>query len=125
MRTHFQRDLDEMQQHILEMANMVERVIDQTILALQTQQPYLAQGVISEDESIDREENFVEEECLKILALHQPVAGDLRRIVAVLKINGDLERMADLSVNIAERVLSLGEMPTLPFPGKLQKMADL
>src|SRR5271167_991003 len=60
-----------------------------------------------------------------MLALHQPVAVDLRRIIAVLKINGDLERMADLCVNIAERVVTLGAMPTLPFPGRLQKMADL
>src|SRR4029077_6066158 len=66
-----------------------------------------------------------EEECLKILALHQPVAVDLRRVVAVLKINGDLERMADLAGNIAERVVSLGEVETLPFPPQLQKMADL
>jgi len=114
-----------MQLHILGMAAMVERVIDQTIRAFQTRQPGLAEEVIRGDENIDQEENFVEEECLKMLALHQPVAVDLRRIVAVLKINGDLERMADLSVNIAERVLMLGEGPTLPFPGKVQWMAEV
>jgi phosphate transport system protein len=125
MRTHFQRDLDQMQQHILDLAALVEKAIHQTIDALQTRQPSLAQEVIEGDETIDQEENFVEEECLKMLALHQPVAVDLRRIIAVLKINGDLERMADLCVNIAERVLTLGSIPTLPFPGRLQKMADL
>jgi phosphate transport system protein len=125
MRTHFQRDLDQMQQHILDMAALVERAVHQAIDALQNRQPSLAEEVIRGDETIDQEENFVEEECLKMLALHQPVAVDLRRIVAVLKINGDLERMADLCVNIAERVVTLGVVPTLPFPGRLQKMADL
>jgi phosphate transport system protein len=125
MRTHFQRDLDELQQHILDMAHLVDMAVHQTIRALQERQPSLAQEVIDGDEEIDREENFVENECLKILALHQPVAVDLRRVVTVLKINSDLERMADLCVNIAERVVSLGEVPTLPFPQRLQKMADL
>jgi phosphate transport system protein len=125
MRMHFQRDLEQMQQHILEMAALVEKAVHQTIDALNLRQPSLAQEVIQGDATIDQEENFVEEECLKILALHQPVAVDLRRIVAVLKINGDLERMADLAGNIAERVVSLGQVPALPFPEHLQKMADL
>jgi phosphate transport system protein len=125
MRTHFERDLDHMQQHIIDLAALVEKAIHQTVDALQSRQPRLAEEVIRGDETIDQEENFVEEECLKMLALHQPVAVDLRRIIAVLKINGDLERMADLCVNIAERVVTLGDMPTLPFPGRLQKMTDL
>src|SRR5262249_25152091 len=69
--------------------------------------------------------NWVEEECLKMLALHQPVAVDLRRIITVLKINSELERMADLAVNIAERVVSLGVQPALPFPGRLPAMAAM
>ncbi len=60
-----------------------------------------------------------------MLALHQPVAVDLRRITAVLKINNDLERMADLAVDIAERALCLAELPYLPIPEKLQHMTDL
>jgi phosphate transport system protein len=125
MRTHFQRDLDHMQQHILDLAGLVEKAVHQTIDALQTRQPGLAEEVIRGDEAIDQEENFVEEECLKMLALHQPVAVDLRRIIAVFKINTELERMADLCVNIAERVVSLGTVPVLPLPDRLQKMADL
>jgi phosphate transport system protein len=125
MPTHFQRDLDQMQQHILELAGLVEQAVHQTVRALQERQPSLADEVIRGDATIDQEENFVEEECLKMLALHQPVAVDLRRIVAALKINSDLERMADLAVNIAERVLCLGPVPTLPFPDRLQQMADL
>jgi phosphate transport system protein len=125
MSVHFQRDLDYLQQHILAMAGLVEKAIHQTIDALTLRQPALAEEVIAGDSTIDEEENFVEENCLKILALHQPVAGDLRRVIAVLKINGDLERMADLAVNIAERVVSLGQVPALLFPERLRAMADL
>jgi phosphate transport system protein len=125
MRTHFQRDLDQLQLHILDMASLVSLAVHQTIAALVQRQPSLAEEVIRGDEHIDREENFVEDECLKMLALHQPVAVDLRRIIAVLKINTDLERMADLCVNIAERVVSLGQVPALPFPDRLQRMTDL
>src|SRR5262249_16201638 len=77
------------------------------------------------DSAIDQEENYIEEECLKMLALHQPVAIDLRRIIAALKINTDLERMADLAVNIAECALSLAELPRIAVPDKLQRMTDL
>jgi phosphate transport system protein len=125
MRNHFQRDLDQLQLHILDLASLVSLAVHQSIRALKERQPGLAEEVIRGDEEIDREENFVEDECLKMLALHQPVAVDLRRIIAVLKINSDLERMADLCVNIAERVVSLGQVPAMPFPERLQKMADL
>jgi phosphate transport system protein len=125
MRNHFQRDLDQLQLHILDMASLVSVAVHQTIRALKDRQSAVAEEVIRGEAEIDREENFVEEECLKILALHQPVAVDLRRIIAVLKINSDLERMADLCVNIAERVVSLGQVPAMPFPERLQIMADL
>src|SRR5262249_12811384 len=85
----------------------------------------LARQVIAGDSEIDQEENHVEEECLKILALHQPVAVDLRRIAAALKINTDLERMADLAEDIAERGLRLLQLPAIPVPEQLQLMTDL
>src|SRR4029077_4307158 len=66
-----------------------------------------------------------EEECLKTLALHQPVAIDLRRITAAMKINGELERMADLAEDIAERAVHLAGMSPIPIPAKLQRMTDL
>lgn len=125
MSRHFQRDLEHMQQHIVDMAGMVELAVRQSVRALQERKPALAQEVISCDDAIDQEENFVEEECLKMLALYQPVAVDLRRIISVLKINGDLERMADLAVNIAERVVCLGEAPGLPMPARLAEMTEL
>ena len=77
------------------------------------------------DTPIDLEENVIEEECLKILALHQPVAVDLRRVAAIVKINNDLERIADLAVNIAERALSLATGPEIPVPATFRQMTDL
>jgi phosphate transport system protein len=85
----------------------------------------LAQEVIAGDEEIDQKETHVEEECLKMLALHQPVAVDLRRIAAVLKINTDLERMADLAGDIANRAVELAKPPLIAIPEALQRMTDL
>ena len=85
----------------------------------------MAQEVIEGDSLIDEEENHVEEECLKMLALHQPVAVDLRRIVSALKINTELERMADLAEDIAERATHLAPLPDVPVSSKLQHMTDV
>ncbi len=125
MPQHLQRDLDNLQRDLLALAASVEQAIHTAIRALQERQTFLAQQVIDGDNQIDLEENHVEEECLKILALHQPVAVDLRRIAAALKINTDLERMADLAEDIAERALRLAELPPVPVPDKLQDMTDL
>src|SRR5205807_4921781 len=99
--------------------------IHRAIRALQNRDRALAQQVIDGDAEIDEEENHVEEVCLKILALHQPVAVDLRRIASALLINVDLERMADLAEDIAERALALTRLPLIPIPAKLQRMTDL
>jgi phosphate transport system protein len=125
MSKHLQRDLDNLQRDILVMAASVEEAIHKAIRALQGRDTPLAEQVIAGDTEIDQEENHVEEECLKILALHQPVAVDLRRITAALKINTDLERMADLAEDIAERALQLAHPPYIPIPDKLQRMTDL
>lgn len=125
MSKHLERDLENLQRDVLSLAASVEESIHKAIRSLQDRDAGLARDVIDGDEQIDREENLVEEECLKILALHQPVAIDLRRTAAVLKINTDLERMADLGVDIAERALHLSTLPPIPVPGKLQRMTDL
>ena len=80
--------------------------------------------MIASEETINIREVEIEEECLKILALHQPVAVDLRRMATVLKINTELERIADLAVNIAERTHSLSLYPDFQMPAKLEKMAE-
>jgi phosphate transport system protein len=125
MGKHLERDLEGLQRAIVAQALAVERAIDQAVSALQRGEEALAREVVAGDTAIDEQENRIEEECLKILALHQPVAVDLRRIAAVLKINNDLERMADLAVDIAERALRLAELPPVPVPAQLQHMADL
>ena len=125
MSKHLQRDLDNLQRDLLAMAASVEEAIHKSIHALQDRQSGLARQVIDGDNIIDAEENHVEEECLKLLALHQPVAIDLRRIAAALKINSELERMADLAEDIAERALHLARLPQIPTPSKLQRMTDL
>ncbi|HKI34764.1 MAG TPA: phosphate signaling complex protein PhoU [Gemmataceae bacterium] len=125
MAKHLQRDLDRLRQHILDLAERVQAAIRNAILALRTRDVPLAEEVIGGDDDIDEEENYVEEECLKVLALHQPVAVDLRYVTTVLLINTDLERMADLAANIAERALVLARFPAIPVPADLQRMTDL
>jgi phosphate transport system protein len=125
MSKHWERDLDNLQRHLMALAASVEEAIFKGTRALQERNAALAEEVIAGDSLIDQEENYVENECLKMLALHQPVAIDLRRIIAALKINTDLERMADLAVNIAERAASLAGLPPIAVPDKLQHMTDL
>lgn len=125
MTKHLERDLDFLQRDILTLAAAVEEAVYKAIRALQDRDVTLARQVIDGDAPIDNQENQVEEECLKVLALHQPVAVDLRRVAAILKINTDLERMADLAVDIAERALVLAQPPFIPVPAGLQGMTDL
>jgi phosphate transport system protein len=125
MGKHLQRDLDNLQRRLLGLAASVEEAIHKAITALQGRDAALAEEVIAGDGRIDEEENHVEEECLKILALHQPVAVDLRRIAAAMKINTDLERMADLAEDIAERAQALARKGPIPIPENLQRMTDL
>ena len=125
MAKHLQRDLDNLQKDMLALAGLVEGAVHKAIAALQGRDAALAREVIDGDGQIDNEENHIDEECLKILALHQPVAVDLRLIAAAMLINVDLERIGDLAEDIAERAIHLAEPPPLPIPGKLQRMTDL
>lgn len=102
---------------------MVEESLANAVEALRTRDVALAQTVIKNDKEIDQREVQVEEECLKVLALHQPVAVDLRYIVSVLKINSDLERIGDLAVNIAQRAEIMGNQNLVPVPEQIMRMA--
>ncbi|MFQ5700228.1 MAG: phosphate signaling complex protein PhoU [Acidobacteriota bacterium] len=119
MSIHLQRDMEHLKKAILSLGSMVEEATNKSILALVDRRPDLSQEVINGDAHIDREEVEIEEDCLKILALHQPVAADLRFIIGVLKVNNDLERMGDLCLNIAERAAYLCSheplVPTVEF----------
>jgi phosphate transport system protein len=125
MAIHLRRDLDNLQRDLMALAGLVEGAVHKAILALRQRDVRLAQEVIAGDPQIDSEENHIDEECLKILALHQPVAIDLRRITAAMMINIDLERMGDLAEEIAERAIHLAGFPQLHIPAELQRMTDL
>ena len=125
MSKHLERDLEYLHREILALSSLVEDMSDRANRALRTRDPDLAASVVASDEEIDQREVRIEEECLKMLALHQPAATTLRRIATVLKVNSDLERIADLNVNIAERATSLAEHRDFPVPEKFYHMADL
>ena len=104
MGKHFFRELEKIKKRVLSLGAMVEERVRMVIKALETRDGDAAKKIIISDHEIDEMEVEIEEECLKILALYQPVAIDLRFITAVIKINNDLERIADEAVNIARRV---------------------
>lgn len=104
IRKHFSRELEKIKKLILSLGAMVEEQVRMATQAVETHDAELAQQIIKSDHDVDEMEVEIEEECLKVLALHQPVAVDLRFLIAVIKINNDLERIGDQAVNIAERV---------------------
>ncbi len=124
MSLHLSRDLEKLHREILIHAGRVEHLLNRAVQALCDRRQELVSEVLQEDDVVDRNEVHIEEECLKLLALHQPVAGDLRRITTILKINVDLERIADLGCNIAERADSLYPFPFFPMPDELTGMAE-
>jgi len=129
MTKHFHRDLEDIKKEILVLGAMVEEALSKATTALTERRPDLAAGVVDEDAQIDGMEVRVEEECLKVLALHQPVALDLRFVVMVIKVNSDLERIGDHAADIAQRAIALGAEPAIPlipaFPAMVHKVRDM
>lgn len=125
MSKHLHRDLDSLNRELLSISSMVEEMIDKATQALASRRFDLADEVVNSDNYVDQHEVHVEEECLKILALHQPVAVDLRRIATVMKVNGDLERIADLAVSIAQRAQAMDEFPAFVIPDRVPAMVAL
>lgn len=125
MSKHLQRDMDNIHREVLAMSAIVEEMIDKATLSLSERRIDLTAEVIKTDDLVDQREVKIEEECLKMLALHQPVAIDLRRVATVLKVNNDLERIADLAVNIAERSQNIDEYPDFPVPEMVSHMVAL
>jgi phosphate transport system protein len=123
MTKHIERQIALLKERILRVGTLVEEAISKSITALINRDVLLAQRVMASDDEIDRMEVEVEEECLKVLALYQPVAADLRLVVAVLKINNDLERMGDLAKNIAKRVSQLAAGKPYELPPEIRVMA--
>jgi len=123
MTLHLRREIENLKRKILSMGARIEDAVAKAVDALQRRDGRLAQSVVEADDQIDRLEVDVEEECLKVLALYQPVAADLRFVVAVLKMNNDLERMGDLAANIAKRAAFLAGQPQADLPFDFSEMA--
>jgi len=121
---HLHREIDNLKKMILALGARVEENVYKAVRALEERNRGLAEEVIEADAEVDQEEVDVEEECLKVLALYQPVASDLRLIVSLLKINSDLERVGDLAVNIAERALFLSTQDRPNIPLDFTKMVE-
>lgn len=122
MSKHLNRDLEALEQELLAQSSIVERMILHAGQAMTEVRNDMFTNILADEDIVNQGEVRIEEECLKILALHQPVAVDLRRVATVLKINGDLERIADLAVNLAERAQMLVRFPQFQFPGSLEEM---
>jgi phosphate transport system protein len=125
MTKHFDRELDKLKKKILSLGALVEERVYLAIKAIEKKDPDLATKIIRSDYEIDEKEVEVEEDCLKILALYQPVAIDLRYIVAVIKINNDLERIGDEAVNISERIQSIAKHLDFSFQFDYTRMAEI
>ncbi len=122
MTKHYQNEITKLKKDILHVTALVEENLRAAVKSIIERNPVLARDVINRDIEIDNFEVELEEEVLKLLALYQPVAIDLRFIIAVMKINNDLERIGDLAENIAERAISLAGKPDMPVPFDLNGM---
>ncbi len=125
MSIHLIRDIDAMHRKVITMCGFVEEMIHDAVDALIQPQFQKAKDILAKDDAIDAMDVEIEEECLKMLALHQPVAIDLRRITTVMKISAELERVADLGVNIAERACGIVASPEIAAPDKLKDMSRI
>jgi phosphate transport system protein len=113
MERHFDEELKDLHKDILKMAIMAQQAIHKSIEALTNRNKLQAQEVIDSDVEIDELELIIDEKCIDLIARHQPLAGDLRFIATGMKVNAELERIADLAVDISQRVLELVDKPIL------------
>ena len=123
MQRHFDEVLEQLKEKLLKMSSLVEQSIGSSIKALSERNSELAYKVIKADDAVNMLEIEIDDLCLKLLALYQPTAGDLRFITSTMKINSDLERIGDLAVNISERTLDLIKVPPLKLKIDIPKMA--
>lgn len=124
MSKHFEREITRLKKLLLSLSAVVEESLHKAVKAVNERRTDVADDVVAADEQIDRMEVELEEECLKALALYQPVAADLRLVVSVLKINNDLERIGDLAVNIAHRASSILKYPKPKATFEFEDMAS-
>ncbi len=124
-RTRFQQGLDELKDKLLRMAGLAEQAVDRAVQGYQERNRTLCDQVLAAEDSINRAEREIDELAFDLMAMQQPMAVDLRFILAVIKINADLERVGDQAVNIAERALDLLDSPPLELPVDIPRMAQI
>jgi phosphate transport system protein len=125
METHFQQELQKLKEALLKMAALVEEAISTAVQSLVKRDSDLAKKTFEGEDQINRMEIDIEDTCLKLLALRQPMAADLRFITSAMKIITDLERMGDQAVNIAERAISLNQEPQLKPYIDIPRIAEI
>jgi phosphate transport system protein len=125
MRIKFQQNLDELKERLLVMAGLVEQSIQRSTEAYSTRDVGLCEMVLRSETAVNRMEREIDRAALDLLAMEQPMAVDLRFIIAVIRINADLERVGDQAVNIAQRVIELEAFPQLELPVDIPKLASL
>ncbi len=125
MERHFDEDLQELSKEILKMGAFAEEAIYKSIEALKIRDRELAKGVINNDANIDKLELAVDEKCIDLIARYQPMARDLRFITTGMKINAELERIADLAVDVAQRALELVDKPLLKLLVDIPKLTTV
>ena len=123
MSLHFLREIGRLNKHLIELADIIEEQVSLSMQAICDLDQKKAQRVIDADTDVDKAEIEMEEDCLKLLALHQPVANDLRQIISVLKINSDLERIGDHAVIIAEEAIKLSNLPAVKIPEEITELS--
>ena len=121
----YERELQEVKDNLIYMGVLTEKAIEKGIRALLQRDSDLARAVIAEDDEIDRLDVDIEDKCIRLLALRQPAARDLRFITTAIKINGHLERIGDMAAKIAEKVIILNEEPQLKPYVDIPRMADI
>lgn len=125
MSLHLHRDLQSLRKRLHSLGSLVEASIHKATEAFLDRDATNAAQVVQGDQEVDSAEVRLEEECLKVLALHQPVAGDLRFVITVLKVNSDLERMGDAAESVASRAIQLLEQPGFALPDELGQMVTM
>ena len=125
MNRHFDDELEDLQKDILKMGAFAEEAIHKSVEALKNRDDALARSVIESDSKTDELELVIDEKCIDLIARHQPMAKDLRFITTGMKINSELERIADIAVDICQRVLELAEKPILKPLIDIPKLAAI
>jgi len=122
---HLDAELEQLKGRITEMGRMVDLQMQESIEALVARDPEKARQVIERDHSVNAMEVGIDEDCVRMIALHQPEARDLRFVITAMKIITDLERMSDLASNVSERVVELCQEPAVPVPPSIVEMSTI